>query len=86
MLVEIDNYFNPLTKHNEKCSSEKQYSQQCSYQSSTSTQQTSAKQPSVQTLNSNIIAKSAAIAEIIWELKPVLSEYSNHVMTFQTPS
>ena len=42
MLVEIDNFFKPLSKHNEKCSNEKQYSQQCSYQST-----------SMQTLNSN---------------------------------
>ena len=35
------NFFKPLTKH-EKCSSEKQCSQECFHQSSTSAQETSA--------------------------------------------
>ena len=69
------NFFKPLTKHNEKCSSEKQCRQQCSHQSSTSAQQPSTL--TQQTLNSNIVTKSATTAEIIWALKSVLSGYSN---------
>ena len=40
----------------------------------------SAQQPSTltqQTLNSNIVRKSAATAEIIWALKSVVSAYAN---------
>ena len=48
-----DNFFKPLTKHNEKYSSEKQ----CSHQSSSSVQQPSTL--TQQTLNSNIETKSA---------------------------
>ena len=68
-----DNFFKPLTKRNEKCSREKQFNQQSSPQSSTSAQQTSVQQ----TLNSNIVAKSATIAESIWALKSVVSGCSN---------
>ena len=58
-----DNFFNPLIKLNEKCSSEKQYRQLCSHQSSTSAQETSAQEPSTeQILNSNIVTKSATTA------------------------
>ena len=70
-----DNLLKPLTKHNEKCSSEKQCRQQCSHQSSSSAQQSSTL--TQQTLNSNIVTKSATTAEIIWALKSVLSGYSN---------
>ena len=51
------NFFQPLTKHNENCSSEKQCRQQCSHQSSSSAQQPSTL--TQQTLNSNIATKSA---------------------------
>ena len=67
------NFFKPLTKHNEKCSSEKQCRQQCSHQSSSS-----AREPSTQqTLNSNIVTKNATTAEILWALKSILSGYSD---------
>ena len=68
-------FFKPLPKHNEKCSSEKHCRQQCSHQSSTCAQQPSTL--TQQTLNSDIVTKSATTAEIIWALNSVLSGYSN---------
>ena len=70
-------FFKPLTKHNENCSSEKQCRQQCSHQPSTSAQQPSTL--TQQTLNSNIVTKSATTVEMILVLKSVLSGYSNRL-------
>ena len=53
-------FFRPLTKHNEKCSSEKECRQQGSHQSSTSAQQPSTL--TQQKLNPNIVTKSATTA------------------------
>ena len=65
-VAKSDNFFKLLTKHTEKFSSEKQCSQQCSHQSSASAQQT---------LNTNIITKSATTGDIIWAMKSVLRGY-----------
>ena len=70
-VAKSDNFFKLFTKHNEKFSREKQCSQQCSHQSSASAQQ-----PSIQqTLNANIITKSATTVDIIWAMKSVLRGY-----------
>ena len=69
------NFFKPLTKHNEKCSSEKQCRQQCSHQSSSSAQQPSTLNQ--QTLNSNIITKINITTIILQALRSVLCGYSN---------
>ena len=70
-VAKSDNFFKLLTKHTEKFSSEKQCSQQCSHQSSASAQQSSTQQ----TLNTNIITKSATTGDIIWAMKSVLRGY-----------
>ena len=69
------NFLKPLTKDNGKCSSKNQCRQQRSHQSSTIAQQPSTL--TKQTLNSNIVTKSATTAESIWTLKYVLIRYSN---------